>query len=136
MTDETLRNEQKQEAIARMKTLNLHPNAIKEFEQEGKLNLSEGGILYWLSEQQKAVVEKFEKEYDALVYHVIHNFTAFGELLTCLYVSASSEEWELDREDLKEDYAVAYVENLTDPFCSEIGGVGIKPKFGGVIRTE
>jgi hypothetical protein len=35
------RQEQKQEAIARMRMLKLHQNAIDEFEKEDKLNLSE-----------------------------------------------------------------------------------------------
>lgn len=33
----------KTEAIARMKQLNLHPDIIKEFEEENILNLSENG---------------------------------------------------------------------------------------------
>ena len=72
---------QKQEAIARMKLLKLHENVIREFEKEGIVNLSEnGGFLYWLNGDQQATVDDFEKEHGALVYHVIRNFTEFGEL--------------------------------------------------------
>lgn len=50
------KNQQKQEALKRMKLLKLYPNIIKEFEKDGIVNLSEnGGILYWLDSTQKAI---------------------------------------------------------------------------------
>ena len=127
---------QKQEAIARMKLLKLHGNVIREFEKEGIVNLSEnGGFLYWLNGDQQAFVDDFEKEHSALVYHVIHNYTEFGELYALLYVSKDEDEWEYDRDDLKAGCALAYVKNTDDDFCSEFGSIGIKPQFGGLIRT-
>ena len=130
-------NEQKKiEALERMRTLKLYPNIIKEFEKENIVNMSEnGGFLYWLTDEQKEIVSDFEAEYDALVYHVIHNFTELGEMLTIFYVSDDEEEWEYDREDLKDGYACAYVKNLTDDMFSEFGGVCIEPRIGGLVRT-
>ena len=130
-------NEQKKiEALERMRTLKLYPNIIKEFEKENVVNMSEnGGFLYWLTDEQKEIVLDFEAEHDALVYHVIHDFTGFGELLTFFYVSDDDEEWEYDRADLKEGYACAYVKNLTDDMCSEFGSVCFRPQFGGLVRT-
>lgn len=128
--------EQKTEAIKRMKSLELHENVVREFEKENKVNLSEhGGILYWLNDKQAEAVKKFEEEYNSLVYHVIHSYTTFGELLSMLYVSATSEEWEYDQEDLKEGYPIAYVKNLDDESCSEIGSIGVKSVIGGLVRT-
>ena len=130
------RNIQKQEAIHRMKMLNLHGNVLREFEKEDRLNMSEyGGFLYWLDNDQQAIVDEFETEWDALVYHVIHSYTSIGEMLTLLYVSNYPEEWELDRQDLAEGYPLAYVKNLDDPYLSEIGSVGIECRIGGLIRT-
>lgn len=130
------RNIQKQEAIHRMKMLNLHGNVLREFEQEDRLNMSEyGGFLYWLSSEQQAIVDEFEAEWNALVYHVIHSYTSIGEMLTLLYVSNYPEEWEYDRLDLAEGYPLAYVKNLDDPYLSEIGSVGIECRIGGLIRT-
>ena len=127
---------QKQEAIHRMKMLNLHGNVLREFEQEDRLNMSEyGGFLYWLDSDQQAIVDEFEAEWDALVYHVIHSYTSIGEMLTLLYVSNYPEEWEYDRQDLTEGYPLAYVKNLDDPYLSEIGSVGIECRIGGLIRT-
>lgn len=126
---------QKQEALERMKMLKLHGNIIKEFDKEGIVNLSEnGGFLYWLDSNQQAIVDEFETEHDALVYHVIHDCTEFGELYSLLYVSKYEEEWEDDRNDLKDGYALVYVKNMDDDFCSEFGSIGVKPQFGGLVR--
>ena len=125
----------KQEALDRMKTLNLYPNIIKEFQQDNTVNMSELGFLYWLTDEQKQYVSEFETEHDALVYHVIHNYTEFGELLTFFYVSDHEEEWEYDRADLKDGYACAYVKNLDEDAFSEFGSVAFKEQFGGLVRT-
>ena len=101
------KNQQKQEALKRMKLLKLYPNIIKENEKDGIVNLSEnGGILYWLDSTQKAIV-----------------------------VSQYEEEWKDDRSDLKDGYALAYVKNMDDDTCSEFGSIGIKEQFGGLVRT-
>lgn len=126
----------KEEAIARMKQLKLHTNVITEFEKENILNLSEnGGFLYWLTDEQKSFVKEFEENHNALVYHVIHDYTEFGELLTFLYISDYEEDWNIDREDLTGGYACAYVKNLDDEMCSEFGGIYFKTQFGGLVRT-
>lgn len=67
--------------LARMKTLKLHENVVREFEKDDIINQSEhGGILFWLDDNQKALVERFEKEYNAVVYQV---FLIFLEILSC-----------------------------------------------------
>lgn len=126
---------QKAEALARMKKLNLHPNAIKEFAEEGKLNLSRRGILFWLDEDEQKMVKKFEEKTGNLVYHVILNQMEFGLCYSLLYVSPREEEWESDRKDLNEKYPFAFVVNADVPEFSEYGTIGIKPMFGGVLRT-
>ena len=131
------KEQKKQEAIERMKMLSLYPNIIREFEKDGIVNMSEnGGYLYWLDDEQREYVSDFEEEYNALVYHVIHNYTEVGEMLTFLYVSDDEDEWGYDRDDLKAGYACAYVKNLDEDAFSEFGSVGIKPELGGLIRTE
>jgi len=129
------REKQKMEAIERMKFLRLHENVLHEFVNENKLNLSEnGGILFWLNKKQEEEVKAFEAKCEVVVYHVIHSYTEFGELLAMLYVSKSSDEWECDREDLKQGYPFAYVKNFSGG--SEIGVIGIKRQNGGLMRTE
>ncbi len=131
-----MKEEMKKEAIRRMKILKLSSTVIKEFSNKGILNLSRNAELYHINNEQLARVQKFEKEYNALVYHVIHSHTHFGELLTFLFISKYQEEWEYDRDDLKEGYPIAYVANLTDESCSEFGSIGIYPCVGGIIRTH
>jgi len=128
---------QKQEALERMKLLKIHSNAIREFEKDNLVNLSEhDGMLYWLNDKQKEMVTEFEKEHDAVVYHVIHNYTEFGEIYSLLYVSKYKEEWTEDKNDIKYGTALVYVKNVDDDWCSEFGSIGIRPQFGGLVRTD
>ena len=132
------------EALLRMKALNIHENAIHEFRSEGKLNRSERqmlnglvpvGVLYWLDEEETAMVKEWEQETGNMVYHVIKSFTTMGVMYSFLYVSKNTEEWARDMEALKEGYAFAYVKNAEDEWCSEYGEIAIMPCYGGVIRT-
>ena len=128
----------KAEAINRMKTLDLFKPYIMAFEKRGKIYLSEptGGVYEFDADVELvAKVKEFEEENNALVYHVIHSITIFGELYNFLYVSDYKEEWEMDNEDLAEGYAMSYVWNKTDEWCSEFGSIGVKGKFGGIVRT-
>ena len=128
--------EKKKEAIKRMKMINLFPKVIEEFEEENVVNLSEGkGILFWLDDEQKKVVAAIERKYNILVYHAIHNKTEFGELLTLFYVSDNKGEWSMDRFDLQDGYACAYVKNLSVDWCSEFGTICFKQMTGGLVRT-
>lgn len=128
----------KSEAIKRMKALDLYKPYIMSFEKRNEIFLSEmtGGVYEFSRDKELiAKVKEFEKEYDALVYHVIHTYTEFGELYNFLYVSDYKEEWNSDNEDLKDGYVYAYVWNKTDEYCSEIGSIGVRGKFGGIVRT-
>ena len=131
-----MKTKQKQEAIERMKMLKLFPNIIKEFEKEGIINMSEnGGYLYWLDSDQQAMVDEFEAKHNALVYHVIHSYTQFGEMYALLYVSDDEDEWGYDKDDIRCGCILAYVKNVTDDMCSEFGSIGVRPQYGGLVRT-
>ena len=133
---EITRGEMVKEALDRMKLLRLHQNAVREFRDEGKLNLSGVyGALYWLNDEQKKLVRDWEEKTGNLVYHVIHNRMEFGEMLNLLYISRNPEEWTKDRTDIQNEEALVYVINLDDDVCSEYGYIGIRPMFGGVIRV-
>ena len=132
------KEQMKQEALARMKLLNLHPNVVNEFQNEDKLNYSEGtlGILYWATDEMKQVAEGFEKKTGYKVYHLIdNNSEEIGHMLTLLYVSTEMEEWTYDRRNIQDGCPLAYVVNMTYPDCSEFGSVGVRPANGGVVRT-
>lgn len=131
-----LRELQRKEAVKRMWKLRLLKQPIKEFEEEGKLNRSESvGMLYWLSDDEQKMVDDFEKRCNGVVYHVIKTNTNFGAMYSLLYVSDSEEEWDMDMEDIANGQALAYVVNVDYPDCSEFGTIGVKPSFGGLMRT-
>ena len=128
----------KEEALKRMKAFGLFKPCIKAFEKYDEIQATEpNGGLYEFSDDEEltAKVKEFEEEYDALVYHVIHTYTQFGELYNFLYVSDYEEEWEFDRADVKAGYAVAYVWNKSDEWCSEIGSIAIREFIGGLVRV-
>ena len=130
------REQQIEEALKRMKALKMLDNPIKEFEEEQKINKSEnGGILYWLDDEENEIVKEFEKDNGCLVYHAILNYTDFGKIYSFLYVSKDDDEWKIDMENIKNGEVLSYVYNQTDPMCSEYGYIGIRPSFGGVMRT-
>ena len=131
-----MKAKQRTEALKRMEMLHLHENVIDDFKEISLLNQSElGGILYWVEGEMEKKIREWEEKTGNLVYHVIHDYTEFGELLSLLYVSTYEDEWETDREDIQDGYALAYVMNLTDDWCSEYGSIGIRPQWGGVVRT-
>ena len=133
---EELKIKQKQEALSRMRMLDIYYPAIKEFEKENVINVSEhGGILFWLDDEQQEMIKRFEEKYNAVVYHVIHNYTEFGELYSLLYVSQHENEWDYDKDDIKHNIALCFVVNKDEECFSEFGSIGIRPQFGGVIRT-
>ena len=123
------------EAIERMKMLKLDKSCIEAF-TKGKVWESEGyGALYEVNKEEQQIIDKFEKEHEGcLVYHMIHNKFEFGECYSILYVSPDKEEWQRDKEDIKDGYVFAYVENIDTPCFSEFGSIAVKPSTGGLVR--
>lgn len=131
------REEKKIEAIKRMKELDIFEDAIKQFQDDDVVMVSEppAGALYWLDDEQKVMVAEFEEKYNALVYIVIRAYTNFGKCDSMLYVSDYQEEWEMDNDDVIDGYAMTYTVNHDAPECSEFGSIAIKKRFGGLIRV-
>ena len=125
------------EAIERMKLLKLDDSCIEAF-VKGKVWESEGyGALYEVNQEEQELIDNFEKNHpNCLVYHMIHNIFEFGECYSMLYVSGDKEEWKQDKQDIKDGYAFAWVENVDLDWCSEFGSIAIKPSFGGLIRMR
>ena len=132
------REKKKEEAIKRMNMLGLFKPCINSFAKYDEVQLTEpNGGLYEFSDDEElnAKVKKFEEDYNALVYHVIHTYTQFGELYNFLFVSDYEEEWEYDIADLKDGYVIAYVWNKSDDWCSEMGSIVVRELFGGLVRV-
>lgn len=127
----------KTEAIKRMKALKLFAPCIKAFKDRDEVQFSEiTGALYEFSSDTELTekIREFEKENNALVYHVVHTPASFGDLYNFLYVSDYEEEWYIDNGRIPFGYVLAYVWNKTDEWCSESGDILVQPRFGGLVR--
>lgn len=136
------RENKKVEAIKRMEMLGLFKPCIKSFTKYDEVQLTEpNGGLYEFSDNEElnTKIKEFEEEYEALVYHVIHSPMRVDgttmDMYCFLYVSDYVEEWEMDHDDIKANYAVAYVWNKSDNWMSEIGGIAVQELFGGLVRV-
>ena len=127
----------KEEAIKRMKTMNIYSDAIKQFKNADIVMVSEPplGGLFWLNDEEKEMVSKFEQENNALVYLVVRSFTNLGIMDNIFYVSDYQDEWFMDNADIDEHYACVYVINYDMPNCSEFGTIAWKSVGGGVLRA-
>ena len=127
----------KEEAIKRMKAMNIYSDAIKQFKNADIVMVSEPplGGLFWLNDEEKEMVSKFEQENNALVYLVVRSFTNLGIMDNIFYVSDYQDEWFMDNADIDEHYACVYVINYDMPNCSEFGTIAWKSVGGGVLRA-
>ena len=135
-----------QEAVKRMKALGLIDEVIKQFEKNGTVCVSEPpmGAVFSIPDDNelKQAIVAFEKEHNALVYHVVRSYTEIGQMDSYLYVSDNEQEWEMDMPETddifsieKDFYVFAYVENVDDPNCSEFGEIMVRLKVSrGLVR--
>lgn len=127
------------EAVRRMKSMHIMPDAIKLFRDENKVLVSENpyGFMYEANEIQAKLIADFEAEHHALVYHanLVHT-RELGDLLSLFYVSNHIEEWEMDRSDLPEHFAFVYTINLSIPEFSEFGMIEFRAVNGGIKRIN
>lgn len=131
-----MKKEQENEILERMKLLKLDKSCIDALLKNHKIWESEGfGALYEINEEEQKIVDKFKQKHpDCYVYHMIHNIFECGECYSILYVSSDINEWEQDKEDIKDGYVFAYVYNKDYEWCSEFGFIPIKSQFGGLVR--
>lgn len=129
---------QREVAIKCMQKLNIYKPYIEAFEN-GTITLFERFGGYYITEDQEPEllnkIKKFEEETGSIVYAVTHERFEFGECYSFLIVSKYDEEWEMTLEEVKDEYAFAYVWNKTDEWCSEFGTIGVKSFGGGIART-
>lgn len=144
------------EAVERMQILDLldlpEESVIREFKEKGEVFVSRTmymgewvGVLYKLSDAERKLVEKIEREKKILVYHVIRNETSVGVMYAMLSVSGYKEDWRIERRGLEnietgEAHPMAYVWNagnkkkgLTEG-CGEWGSICIIKGEGGLCR--
>ena len=126
--------DQRMEAVERMKKLHLWERIIDEFEKNNKIYQSEtGGILYDPDKTaQKVIKDISEKGY--VPYHVVVSNATFGTCYNVLYVSNDTGSWKMERPDR---YGIlhVYVYNASAQEFSEYGEICVQNSNGGLIRT-
>lgn len=102
---EKIMNEARKRIIELHEKFGLNPNVLKYF-NEGNVYysyLTGGGFIGSIDditydERYEKAVKEFEKEYGGyVVYHAIETKTAFGDMVSLLYVSPCEDEWKYDR---------------------------------------
>ena len=148
---------QKEEALKRLEILKqkglAYKPAIKCFKEGEDIGIFEnqGGpmksVFYWLYgntgdddfyDKLAKKVKTFEATENSVVYLILVSHTSFGTVCSLFFVSDSTDEWEMEQQDLQEGYAFVYVYNMDDDYCSEFGSIGYAadPICGGIYRTE
>ena len=130
-------NNQLNEILERMNMLKLSKQCISAF-KKGKIWESESyGALYELNDEEQKIITNFQNEHKGCIaYHMIHNNFEFGECYSILYVSPDTEEWQQDKEDIKDGYLFVYVYNKDYEYYSEFGSIAYKSQFGGLVRLS
>ena len=129
-----MKEKMKQEAIERMKMLEISPKTIEVFEETGEIGLSVAPFsICGITPEYEKLISEWEEETGCVAYHAIYNGASVGALLTILFVSDDEEEWELDRRDMEAGYPMAYVFNLDIPEFSEYGAISVE-NIDGVLK--
>ena len=130
------REEAREEALYRMgDILKMHENTLADF-KKGVINKTEpGGGLFWLTDEEKSVVKDIENDYPVLAYHWITTKAPFEIPVAIMYVSLEDDNWEGEREMLRDNCSKAFV-SYTIKGKTEYadGEIGIKPFMGAVLR--
>lgn len=123
--------QQKEIAIQNMKALKIFEPYIKTFETSGKVVLFEGSLSNYINSiKLYEKIDELESEYGYCVYAVIYDNGMYSFLCIGQYREDNYLVQPLGNNTF---YALAYVQNIYDEFCSESGIVTVKC-MNGVIR--
>lgn len=122
---------QKEEAIIRMKELNLDKKLINEFDKNGKVYISDvGGAWFDLDEEAKELIASIEKTGN-IVYHILRT----GIMYSALFVSKDKEYWPEERFNRKTGLIYSYATMGQGGYSSYEGGdIQVVPSHGGLSR--
>ena len=129
------KNKKIEEAVNRMQALHFSAELISDF-QDGQVYCSEYGKVTPVMNEFLNEIRKFEKKWDAVIYHVIRTQTDFGMIFSFLYVSAHPEEWADDFHELEAGYPFIYSKNETYPERSDFGTICVMRFGDGLIRVN
>lgn len=116
--------QQKEIALQNMRALKIFEPYIKTFEASGKVVLFEGRLSNYINSiRLYEKIDELESEYGYCVYAVIYEAGMYNFLCVGRY----EEDNYLVRPACTDTfYALAYVQNTYDDFCSEAGFITVK----------
>lgn len=122
----------RKEAINRMQTAGLNQECINRFETDGKLMMSDHGMLKDVPENIMKEIEQWQQLFNNLVYHVIHG-DFICQTYECLSVSCYPEDWEYEREIMNDGWIMSHSINIANPEYTESGSIKVK-NDNGILR--
>ena len=97
----------KNEAQRRMKFLGIKDELISAFITENKLYCSDNRKIVDVPKDIQKKIDKWQGQYKNLVYHVIHSHF-MCETYECLSVSCYKEDWDFEREIMKDNWVISH----------------------------
>ena len=120
------------EARKRMEMLNMYPPIIDDFVNRGQLWTSASDLRNPTPEELEHV-RAFEKEFGNRIYHLIRGQFMDCEVLNMLSISPYMEDWEYERNLIREGCVMSRSDNLSIPDWSESGIIFVRNE-SGVLR--
>ena len=132
----TMREKQKAEAVERLKLMGVREDVRRKFEEDGIVSFCNNEQYRPADEELMEEIRQFEQEHDATVFLAVRMFTLIADLDALLFVGKYEEEWESQKNDLKDGYAMSYSINRDYPDCSEMGSIAFRVTEDGAIVRE
>lgn len=127
--------EKKAEAIVRMEMLRLPADIIRQFAENGTVNICvpQGDAFFRANGDDAEGIREMEKKEGNLVYVGIRSFVRKGKLGNFLFVGDQREEWDNERKEIENmDNGIwAYVYDCDVPECSEFTYIGVEHTAAG-----
>ncbi len=136
--DDTIEDELREEAVARMKKVITCRSIIDSFEETGQPQVYEPpyGASYNLEDEELEEVRKFESLHDILIWGIIRcsmNYNHQEVTVDCmLYVSNDKDNWEQERKDLYDCYPDVYTVMKEYP-VKDHGHITVSNSPGGTL---
>lgn len=124
----------REEAVARMIMLGLDTRIYESFCFENKLLCSDNGQITEVPENILKELKAWENQYGNIVYHVIHADLIFNTY-ECLSVSCYREDWDFERDIMRDDWAMSHSINTTIPEFTESGSIKVSKENGTLRRV-
>lgn len=133
------REEMISECITRMEYLMLDQSCVQAFKNGVVMKSAAEESIAEISpllDEEKWLIDEFEKKSGAVVYHVIRKQWYFGDCLDLFFVGANMVEWQSQKELITQNSSYVWSYNLTNSALSEAGYIKFIKTNGALLRTD